>query len=346
MHMKKTIFTLFLSLGASSLFARAHFTYLQRFESFVNYTAATHGDKAQDVIRRARNITSRHPWLLELTQPTATYNSEEVWYVLARKNRNLGLPDEIYSTKRIILNYDDGKVVQHIYVSPQTPDYEIFRELMRTTMPAVVTVGDNQDNVDDDYLYSERALKHLTNMFADSGFSFEAFLTRVRSPLLNVATGGYNFSRKLFDLEKSLQDKLYRDRDNKRFLDVFSLDLSGGYHTYQANPLYLFGDMYATGLPDDTFGAVLALGGPLKRTHIGNDEGANILAELGRISIPNGRLLVEYAIPTPEFVAMLGQSGLSYQDYTVYQGHEHPNGGRIINLMEILLDKDFSASAP
>ena len=341
----KLFFTILLASYPLSGMSSAH-TYWHRFVPFVKHSNATQPDNVQHMIRSASKLVKRYPWLLELHQPTVTHSFKEKWYPAEAKYRLRDLPQKFYSTRQTIYNYDNDQVVQHVHVSPMTPDYEKFRSRVGAKqLPIVVTIGDKHGRIDSEYLYTERPLNHLANIFAASGFSFATFLANVQSPLLNIASGGFRFASHLRNQHKDSQYKL--PKKQRRWLDVFSLDISGSHRNYQTNPWYLFGDMYATGLPDDTFGAVTAFGGPLRREQITISECAQLLTELGRITNPRGRLLIEITMATPKFLAALDESGLNYRDYLVYQAHEYSQlGDRVVKLIEILLDKDYNDLAP
>lgn len=314
-------------------------TYWQRFAKFADYTPAQHGESAKSLMRHVKRLAARHPWLLELPQPTAKPSFTEGWHHTERRMRSKGLPTRFYSTRRTIISYNDDLIVNHIYVAKETPNYAIFQKRVGPVMPVVVTVGDNQGKLSGEYLYIERPLPHMMNIFRDSGFSFEDFIAGVQSPVLNIASGGYRFSTYLRRLDNKRQNNI--PYPQRRQLDAFSLDISGALRTLQSNPWYLFGDMRATGLPSNTFGAVIALGGSLKKVTIPIRACIEILREMERIAMPNGTLLIEYAMPTYKFIDTLNSSAMDYVDYKIYESTEysHATPDRAIKLIEITLDK-------
>ena len=227
-------------------------------------------------------------------------------------------------------------------VAESTPNYEQFeRRGRRYDTPAIVSVRDHNGVVRGEHIYTERGINYLHQVFSESGFRFEKFLDSVESPLINVAAGGYHFAWLLSKLNLDRQENLPRGQ-RRKYIDVFSLDRSGAYRTFTTNPWYLFGDLYATGLPDDTFGAVITLGGPLNRVTLPRFEYIAALRELGRIAAPRGRLLIEYSIPTGKMLAVLEESGLNYLNFLTYESREHPRwkSSRRSQLIDISLAED------
>ncbi len=312
--------------------------YLQRFMVVPPRSDAAAYERAQTVLGRAQKIVARYPWLAELQQPTATLTRANILHRFDKRFRVAGLPFEFRSHESTVLNYADGMEVSHLRVAESTINYEHFRRRLGRS-PAVVRVRDRDGLVKGEYIYTERDLSVFRQVFSRDGFSFEDFLAKVESPLVNVAAGGARFAWLL----SALSSKRGRPSEQRRSAEVFSLDISGAYNTFTSNPWYLFGNLYATGLPDNTFGAVITLGGPQKRRSCPRHECVRALRELGRIARPRGRLLIEYSMPTTVMFAALEASDLKYLDFLTYEGREHTwrDSSRPTRLIEILLAKDM-----
>ncbi len=325
----KTLIAL-LSIACVSQVAVA--SYLQRFSV-----------ASQPTRGRIGRIVLHYPWLKQLEQPTASVEDGYALHVFRDNFLAPGLPPDFLSYKRTVLTYADGTVTTHHIVAEETPGYGQFKHrTARNNAPTVVSISDSEGNVQGEYIYSERMVNYLHGLFEESGFRFEDFLARVEPPVLNVAAGGYHFSYLLRKLSAIRQEQAGTPRAEWKNMTVFSFDISGTYRTFSDNPWYLFGSMYSTGLPDDTFGAVIALGGPLKRVTCPFDECTAALRELGRITQPDGKLLVEYLMPTSRMIMALNGSRLNYITYKVYEGNEKLRRGsldRKTRLMEITLDK-------
>ncbi len=337
-RMEKIIALLLVSYATQ---VAAH-TYLQRFRALVKQgsMATTYGvsPKAQQT---AHKLVQLYPWLAHLDQPTAVLRNDKIRYRFEIRMERL--PPEFYSHERNVLAYADGTEVSHLKVSETTPDYEQFqRRVKENYTPVVASIRDRDGVVQGEYLYIERGVNYLHDVFStsESGFRFESFLERAESPVVNVAAGGFHFAWQLSRLNIDRQEKI--PHGQRKNIHVFSFDISGAHQTFVTNPWYLFGDMYATGLPDDTFGAVITLGGPLNRRTCPSHECVDALRELGRIATPRGRLLIEYSMHTVDMIFFLEESGLKYLDFFTYNKGEHPLGkpSRPTQLIEILLDKD------
>ena len=131
-------------------------------------------------------------------------------------------------------------------------------------------------------------------------------------------------------------------------MTVFNFDISGSHKTFHSNPWYLFGNLYNTGLPDDVFGAVIALGGPLTRVGCLRHECITALRELARLVKPRGRLLIEYSMPTTAILRALQLSELNYEDYFTYKSDENLRREHSprTSLLEILLGKEQTVYNP
>ncbi|MDE3268657.1 MAG: hypothetical protein OYH77_00045, partial [Pseudomonadota bacterium] len=248
-------------------------SYLQRFK------VSPQSERAQEIIRKAEYLVSMYPWLANLQQPTALQQISTIKHHLTMVHALI--PNEFYSNERTIISYGDGVTVKHLKVSPPPHfynDHEYregdavkiqddfnYRQIKSLywdkTQPAIVSIANPDGRVQGEFIYIERGLNHLHNIYSPTGFRFDYLLADVDSPILNLASGGYHFSWTLTKLNSELQRK--KPRAERKHIHVFNIDLSGSHETFTTNPFYLFGDMYDTGLPDDTFGAVIALGGPL-----------------------------------------------------------------------------------
>ena len=335
--MKKVIALLLVSYATQV----AANTYLQRFRTLVKQgsAASLHNFSTATQIKKVDELIQQYLWLAELDQPTAVLRNDKIRYRFAIRMERL--PPEFYSHERTVLTYADGTEVSHLKVSETTPDYEQFqRRVKENYTPVVVSIRDRDSVVQGEYLYIERGVNYLHDVFStsESGFHFESFLERVESPVVNVATGGFHFAWQLSRLNIDRQEKI--PHGQRKNIHVFSFDISGAHQTFVTNPWYLFGDMYATGLPDNTFGAVIALGGPLNRRTCPSYECIDALRELGRIATPGGRLLIEYSMHTVDMILRLKESGLNYLDFVTYEKSERSLGkpSKQTRLIEILLE--------
>ena len=336
--MKKVIALLLVSYVAQA----ADFTYLQRFRALPQHSNAVSLHKFSTAlqIKKTNKLVQQYPWLEELEQPTVMLENSNVWYGFDNPYWLRRLPRGFYSNERTVITYADGTVVTHLLVSEDTPDYQQFLLKTHREPPMIVSIRDSYGTVLGEYLYTERTVNYLHAVFSLHDFRFEGFLDKVESPIVNVAAGGFHFAWLLNRFNIDRQQDL--PREEQKYINSFSLDISGQYRTYISNPWYLFGNMYATGLPDNTFGAATVLGSPLKRQFCPRNECVEALHELGRIVKPNGRLLIEYTMPKEVFISMLEESGLTYLDFSTYEGREGYSAGerRETQLIEILLDKD------
>ena len=337
----KVIIALLLVIYATQAFAKSY--YLQRFIAPTKI-APTHADyyKRQANLRNAEKAVVSYPWLAWLEQPTAEYINELTTHTFEEHLRMIGLPYAFYSRERTVLTYADGTQIIHSTISDSTRNYWQFKQRGKEGIePVVVSVRNSDGVAKGEYLYNERNVNYLHNVFATSGFRFEDFLDRVEAPIINVAAGGTYLSWQLSKLRTDRHTKKV-PREEREHGQVFSLDISGSYDALTAKPWYLFGDMYDSGLPDNTFGAVLALGGPMRKKICPQHECVDALRELARIAQPKGRLLIEYSIPTVNIISALEKAGFNYSELLTYESSPHPKLGvsKQTRLLEILLDKD------
>ena len=248
------------------------------------------------------------------------------------------LPARFYSDERTVLSYANGLEVSHLKVSSDHPSYwQVQRQYWDDTVPMIVSVRNPNGSVQGEYLYIERGLNHLHNIYPE--LRFEDLLEEIELPILNVAPGGHHFSWTLVKLNTERQQG--RAKEDRKLLHVFNMDLSGTYQTFTTNQFYLFGDMYDTGLPANTFGAVLAFGGPLNRSTCPWDECISAMRELARVAAPGGRLLIEFRIQAVDALLALEESGINYADVNVYERYIDPTkykGDKITRLLDIRLE--------
>ena len=316
-------------------------TYLHRFKVLESGRKLLSKGNETAIVNRVCGLVKQHGWLMGLVQPTATVSNVRRWHVFDPNTRMVGLPSEFLSDKRTILAYPDGREVHHIQVAEESEHYEQFLGRTRQEPPAIVSVRDYYGYTEEEFIYTERPPSFIHNVFGDNGFSFEHFLAQVEPPLLNVASGGFHFSFLLSRLDLDRQKAKGISFELRRSVQVFNLDLSGYYRTFISNQWYLFGDFYDTGLPDNTFGATIALGGPLKKRTCSRDNCIHALRELERITAPQGRLLIEFSMPEKVMLSMLRESGVNFSHFTAYKGVERPAKGlrKKVGLLDIVLDK-------
>ena len=319
-------------------------TYLQRFAVLESGRELLSKGNEAVIVEKVCELVQHYSWLMNLAQPTAVVSKNRSWYRLADDSYLADLPAEFLSDERVILTYADGRETHHVQVAEDSPHYEKFLHRTRQIPPAIVSMRDSGGNTEEEFIYSERPPAYIYNVFGGSGFRFERFLAQVKSPLINVGSGGFRFAYLLNRLDRERQEKL--PDEQRHYHHIFSLDISGNYRTFISNLWYLFGDIYDTGLPDNTFGAALALGGPLKRRTCSFYECTSALQELARITTPDGLLLIEFSMPARKMVSMLHASRVNFSDFTIYKGVERPKDGthKEVGLIEIVLDKYASAS--
>ena len=340
--MRKLIALLLVSYAAQS---SATQSYLQRFRTAAELASGKDNHiYAQNVLRKAYGLVDSYPWLAWLDQPTAEAKYENFLHRFEKRFRMKNLPFEFLSHERTELTYPNGTQVTHFKISEKTFNYMEFKQRgSDVVIPSVVTIRDSDGIVQGEYLYAERGVKHLHNLYSESGFSFEDFLRHIESPLINIAAGGFHFAYQLNRLFLDMQLRL--PQEERKYTHVFNLDLSGDYPTLAINPLYLFADMYDTNLPDNTFGGVIALGGPMRKLSCSYNECVNALRELGRIAKPNGRLLIEFSFPSLRMIDLLKKSALNYVDFSIYEGSKHLYRQRVpLRLISILLGDNVSTS--
>ena len=321
-------------------------TYLQRFAVLESGRKLLSKGNEEAIVSRVCDLVKQYSWLMNFEQPTATLSTDRQRHTFAKGTYLADLPIEFVSDERTILTYPDGREVHHIQVAEDAQHYEQFLERTHQVPPAIVSVRDSHGYTEEEFIYTERPPSFIHNLFASSGFRFERFLAQVESPLLNVASGGFHFSYLLNRLDLDRQTKI--PFELRRYVQVFNLDISGNYRTFISNHWYLFGDIYDTGLPDNTFGAVIALGGPLKKRSCMRYDCIQALQELARIATPNGLLLIEYSMPTKVMIALLHASGVNFSYFTPYKGVDRPRRGqhREVGLLEIMLDEYSTSPQP
>lgn len=277
-------------------------SYQQRFIS-TNYRSGS--DLSPSMRRTFQKISKRYPWLLSVQQPTAEFDFSRRWDGFGLHEQIHGLPNIFLSQRRTIWHYADGSESMHIYVDDNSPEFHDFLARTRKQLPIVVVTRNTEQEVTGRYLYTERSFLYIYNRLKTAGFSIHRFLDEIEPPLANMAAGGVRLSREL-------------SLNAKQPLDVFSVDVSGSHRTYQSNPHYLFANIEKTGIPDNSLGAILSLGGPLAIRSLDVYQAKIILRELVRITKPGGRLLIEYTTPRHVFLQALQAIKSDIADSSVY----------------------------
>ena len=321
-------------------------TYLQRFAVLESGRKLLIKGNEEAIVGRVCDLVQYYSWLKNFAQPTAVVSKNKGWHRVADQSYIPGLPQEFFSDERTILTYADGREVHHIQVAEGSQDYEMFLQRTRNAPPAIVSMRDSRGNVEEEFIYTERPPNQIHNLFGGNGFLFERFLAQVESPLINIASGGFHFSFLLNRLDISRQEGI--PYEQRQYHHVFSLDIGGGYRSFISNQWYLFGNLYNTGLPNNTFGAAIYLGGPLKRKSCSYYECVSAIKELARITVPDGRLLLEFGMSTRRMISYLHASRINFANFTIYKGREQPREGihKEVGLIEIVLDKYADASQP
>lgn len=302
-------------------FSWARTTYRQRF-------MPTSSQQDKSTIVPVLEITmqrfaQRYPWLLDLPQPTAEFDFSRRWDDYGRQEQMHRLPDVFLSQRRTIWHYPDDSDAIHTYVSNDAPMFRKFLDRTRDSAPIVVVTRNPHKEITGRYLYTERSFFYIYNKLKTSNFIIHQFLNEIEPPLANVAAGGVELSRAL-------------SINAKQPLDVFSIDVSGSNHTYRSNPYYLFANIEQTGIPDDVFGAILSLGGPLAPRRINEDQARIVLKELLRITKPGGRLVIEYTTPRHVFLRLLQEVEHEIADAEIYPLFSS-SGKQIAELIDIIV---------
>ena len=76
------------------------------------------------------------------------------------------------SHERTVITYDDGTEVSHLVVAEDTPDYHSFMRRRRAIPPAIVSIRDQENRVQGEYIYTERGINFLHDVFFQFWFSF------------------------------------------------------------------------------------------------------------------------------------------------------------------------------
>ena len=295
----------FLLLVLMADFSWARTTYRQRFMSSMKYQQKVNGKKSVLEMTMQR-FAKRYPWLSDLQQPTVEFDFSRRLDDYGRQEQMHRLPDVFLSQRRTIWHYADGSQAMHTYVSADDLiNFQKFLARTRDSIPIVVVTRDPEKEITGRYLYTERSFFYIYNQLKTADFSIHNFLEEIEPPLANMAAGGVELSRSL-------------SINATKPLDVFSIDVSGSNRTYQSNPYYLFANIEQTGIPDNVFGAILSLGGPLALRHIDEDQARIILKELVRITKPGGRLLIEYTTPRHVFIRALEEVVYEIADADIY----------------------------
>lgn len=338
------LFTVYLFFLVLSVKVNAY-KYPQRF-NIAEYRASDKLSKDfEGMLATFSRLTNMYPWLNDIEQPSVEIRFDKKLYYLKDM---IGLPPKFYSQRQTVYRYQNGAKVFHAYIDLDTPMYERFKERYGRTdiekkqygsQPIMVFLHDK--TTFDNYIYVQRSLNYLQNVFAGyDGFDFRSFLVNASPPLLNAGAGGNILSVQINN-DRELRER--RKERGVKGLDAFSLDISGSYNSYIYNPWYLFADIKNSGLPDDSFGTVLLLGGPLKKREVNYKEALEIIREVTRIASPQGQILIEIDAPPKLFISLLDNAEVPYRDYVIYEGVDIGKDNKINrhNLLRIILNKDM-----
>ena len=291
---KITLATTVAMLCHLPLYASAN-TYLSRFARLT--TEGAEGsviNTAKTEQRRIKALLRKFPWLENLPQPELSIRVGDAHYQTPKLGIK-GLPYEFISDRQLVYQYPDGNKAILAYVAEHTDDYESFlRNNKGTDIPSQVLIF--KDNaITGRFLHIERPYSYMENIFKEYNYDFESFIDEVKSPVINMSSGGYRLARDIATISGNR-------------LTAFSSDLVGHEGAYHELLYYLFVDSMNSPLPSDTFGAVVQFGGYLAKAKSDYLAIKEALKEMTRLAQLDGSLLFEISRPVkPEWITDAAQ---------------------------------------